>query len=274
MGRLEGKVALITGAARGQGRSHAVRLAEEGADIVALDICRQVGSTPYEGATPQDLEQTVRLVEALGRRVISAEVDVRDYDQLSASISEAAAALGGLDVVVANAGIASYGAVGSALSETSWQEMIDVNLTGVWHTTKASEPHLRDSGSIVIISSTAGLRGTRGLAHYAAAKHGVVGLMRVLAHELGGRGIRVNTVHPTQVPTDMIMNEACYATFCPGLPNPGVDDFAAVSQSLMLLPTPWVEARDVSNAVLFLASDESRFVTALTMTVDAGLLAK
>jgi SDR family mycofactocin-dependent oxidoreductase len=185
-GRVEGKVAFITGAARGQGRSHAVRLAEEGADIIAVDICAQIGSVPYEMATPADLAETVREVEALDRRIVAAEADVRDYAALKAALDDGVAQLGGLDIVSANAGIASF-APAADLEEATWQDMIDVNLTGVWHAAKAAIPHLiagGRGGSIVLTSSTAGLVALPNMAHYVAAKHGVVGLMRTLALEL------------------------------------------------------------------------------------------
>ena len=198
-GRVEGKVAFVTGAARGQGRSHAIRLAEEGADIIAVDIAGQVDSVPYAMATPADLAETVKEVEALDRRIVATQADVRDYGALKAALDDGVAQLGRLDIVAANAGIFSFGRA-DELEEQSWQDMIDVNLTGVWHAAKAAIPHLKAGGrggSIVLTSSTAGLMPFENMAHYTSAKHGVVGLMRVLAVELAPDFIRANSVHPT-----------------------------------------------------------------------------
>jgi SDR family mycofactocin-dependent oxidoreductase len=276
-GRVEGKVAFITGAARGQGRSHAIRLAEEGADIIAVDLCGQVGSVPYGMSTPQDLADTVKEVESLDRRIVATQADVRDYGAVKAALDEGVAQLGRLDIVSANAGIFSFGTLAD-LDDTTWQDMIDVNLTGVWHTAKAAIPHLRAAGggSVILTSSTAGLQALPNTGHYNSAKHGVVGLMRTLALELAADMIRVNSVHPTAVDTDMIQNSATYALFAPDLPESGrtKDVLAPRFQTLNVLPIPWVEARDISNAVLWLASDESRYVTGVTLPIDAGLLLK
>jgi len=275
-GRVEGKVAFITGAARGQGRSHAVRLAQEGADIIAVDLCDQVDSVPYQMATPEDLAQTVKEVEALDRRIVATRADVRDYAGLKKALDEGVAQLGRLDIVSANAGIVSYGRA-DELPEQSWQDVIDTNLTGVWHAAKAAIPHLRAGGrggSIILTSSTAGLKGYQNLAHYVAAKHGVVGLMRTLALELAPDMIRVNSVHPTSVNTDMIQNDATYRLFRPDLENPGRQDMAEAGIVMNVLPIPWVEPVDISNAVLFLASDEARYITGVTLPVDAGFLDK
>ncbi|MGP2440788.1 mycofactocin-coupled SDR family oxidoreductase [Streptomyces sp. JW3] len=276
-GRVEGKVAFITGAARGQGRSHAVRLAEEGADIIAVDVCRQLDGVRFPMSTPEDLEETVAQVRKTGRRIVAAQVDVRDHDGLKEAVDDGVAQLGRLDIVCANAGLGSDGAPLDVMSEKTWRDMIDVNLTGVWLTAKVAIPHLvagGRGGSIILTSSVGGLRGHANIGHYIAAKHGVVGLMRTLAWEMGEHGIRVNSVHPTQVNTPMVMHEGTYRLFRPDLENPTADDFAAVSQGMHLLPTPWVEAVDISNAVLYLASDEGRYVTGTTMTVDAGAMLK
>jgi SDR family mycofactocin-dependent oxidoreductase len=276
MGRVEGKVALVTGAGRGQGRSHAVRLAEEGASVIAFDICAPVASVSYAMASRADLDETCEQVRAAGGRAHAAEVDVRDYDLLARELEAGIAALGGLDIVVANAGIASY-APGHEITEAAWQEMIDINLTGTWHTVKAAVPHLVSAGrggSIVLTSSAAGLQGTPNLAHYVAAKHGVTGLTRTFANELAPHWIRVNSVNPTQVDTPMIMNDEIFRMFRPDLESPGRDDIVDVSIATNALPVPWVEARDVSNAVLFLASDEARYITGVALPVDAGILAK
>ncbi|HEY1968529.1 MAG TPA: mycofactocin-coupled SDR family oxidoreductase [Pseudonocardia sp.] len=275
MGRVEGKVALVTGAARGQGRSHAVRLAEEGADIVALDICANLPSTPFPGANPDDLATTGKLVEELDRRVLTRQADVRDTDALRAVVDEAIAEFGHIDIVCANAGIVSY-APAWQLTDEVWQEMLDVNLTGVFKTTRAVIPQMIEQGtggSIVITSSTAGLAGIRNLAHYAAAKHGVVGLMKVLAVELAPHHIRVNTVHPTSVDTPMIDNAAARGLFLPHLDHPTKDDVKPLMQAMNALPIPWVDAVDISNAVLFLASDEARYITGTQLPVEAGATA-
>ncbi len=275
MGRVEGKVAFVTGAARGQGRSHAIRLAEEGADIIAVDICAQIDSVGYPMATPDDLAQTVKEVEALDRRIVATQADVRDYTALKTAVDDGVAQLGRLDIVAANAGIASFEPTDS-MDEQMWQDMIDVNLTGVWHTVKAAIPHLRAAGggSIILTSSTAGIKGMGNLAHYVAAKHGVVGLMRTLANELAPDMIRVNSVHPTSVSTDMIHNSVTYELFAPDLDHPTRDQIGERFQAMNALPIPWVEPRDISNAVLFLASDETRYITGVTLPVDAGSLAK
>lgn len=276
MGRVEGKVALVTGAGRGQGRSHAVRLAEEGASVIAFDICAPVASVSYDMATRDDLAETCELVRAAGGSTYSAEVDVRDFDLLARELALGIDVLGGLDIVVANAGIASY-APGHEITEAAWQEMIDINLTGTWHTVKAAVPHLVAAGrggSIVLTSSAAGLQGTPNLAHYVAAKHGVTGLTRTFANELAPHWIRVNSVNPTQVDTPMIMNDEIFRMFRPDLESPGRDDIVDVSIATNALPVPWVEPRDVSNAVLFLASDEARYITGVALPVDAGILAK
>ena len=275
MGRVEGKVAFITGAARGQGRSHAIRLAEEGADIIAVDICRQIDTVQYSMATPDDLSETAKQVEALDRRIVASEADVRDYDAVKAAVDDGVAQLGRLDIVAANAGIAGFGTA-DQLSEQEWRDIIDTNLTGVWHTCKAAIPHMRSNGggSIIITSSTAGLKGMANLAHYASAKHGLVGLMRTLALELAPEMIRVNSVHPTSVDTDMIHNKTTYELFAPDIENPTREQIGERFAALNALPIEWVDARDISNAVLWLASDEARYVTGVTLPVDAGSITK
>jgi SDR family mycofactocin-dependent oxidoreductase len=277
-GRVEGKVAFVTGAARGQGRSHAIRLAEEGADIIAVDLAAQIDTVPYAMATPDDLAQTVKEVEALDRRIVATQADVRDYGAVKAALDDGVAQLGRLDIVAANAGIFSFGKA-DVLEEQTWQDMIDVNLTGVWHAVKAAIPHLKaggQGGSIVLTSSTAGLMPFENMAHYTSAKHGVVGLMRVLAVELAPDFIRANSVHPTSVNTDMIQNSATYELFAPDLtPEQRTKEVLGERfQTLNALPIRWVEPRDISNAVLFLASDEARYITGITLPVDAGSLLK
>ncbi|GAA2566397.1 mycofactocin-coupled SDR family oxidoreductase [Pseudonocardia hydrocarbonoxydans] len=267
-GRLTGKVAFVSGAARGQGRSHALRLAQEGADVIAFDVCRQLASVPYPMATPDDLKETVRQVEELDRRIVAREADVRDSDALAALVAEGVGEFGRLDVVCANAGIATFAENAWSITDESWDEMIAVNLTGVWRTVKAAVPAMIDAGnggSIVITSSTAGVKGMAGIGHYSAAKHGVVGLMRTLANELAPHSIRVNTVHPTGVNTPMVVNDFM-AEFLAG------SDMSANMQNA--LPVEMVEAVDISNAVVWLSSDEARYVTGVSLPVDAGFLQK
>jgi SDR family mycofactocin-dependent oxidoreductase len=271
-GRVEGKVALITGAARGQGRSHAVRLAEEGADIIALDVCEDIETSVIPLASDDDLAETAKLVEDLDRRIMTRKADVRDLAGLESVVQEGVSEFGRLDIVSANAGIAGFGPA-HELTEQQWEEMLAVNITGVWKTCRAVVPAMIEAGnggSIILTSSTAGLVGLANTAHYTAAKHGVVGLMRTLANELAPHMIRVNSVHPTTVATDMIHNEAVYDLFRPDLEHPTLDDAKDAFLTLNMLPIPWVEARDISNAVLWLASDEARYVTGVTLPIDAG----
>ena len=273
-GRVEGKVAFVTGAARGQGRSHAVRLAQEGADIIALDICGPIRDNALiEPATPEDMAETVEAVKGLNRRIVTVQADVRDFDAVKSAVDEGVAQLGRLDIVVANAGIGTGGTPLHQTDEFDWQEMQDINLSGVWKTVKAAVPHLIEGGnggSIILTSSVGGLKAYPNTGPYIAAKHGVVGLMRSFAVELGEHFIRVNTVHPTNVNTPMFMNEGAMKMFRPDLENPGPDDLKAAAQFMHVLPIGWVEPEDINNAVLFLSSDESRYVTGLTLTVDAG----
>ena len=276
-GRVEGKVAFVTGAARGQGRSHAVRLAQEGADIIAIDICKPIREgvldTAIPASTPEDLAETADLVKGHNRRIVTAEVDVRDYDALKAAVDSGVEQLGRLDIIVANAGIGNGGDTLDQTSQEDWDEMIDINLSGVWKSVKAGVPHIlagERGGSIILTSSVGGLKAYPHPGHYVAAKHGVVGLMRAFAVELGQKMIRVNSVHPTHVKTPMLHNEGTFKMFRPDLENPGPDDMAPICQLFHTLPIPWVEPVDVSNAVLFLASDEARYVTGVTLPVDAG----
>ena len=277
-GRVAGKVAFITGAARGQGRSHAVRLAQEGADIIAVDICGPVSNnTRIPPSTPDDLAETADLVKALDRRIVTAEVDVRDFAALQAAVDSGVEQLGRLDIIVANAGIGNGGRTLDKTSEDDWQEMIDVNLSGVWKSVKAGVPHVLSGnrgGSIILTSSVGGLKAYPHTGQYCAAKHGVVGLMHTFAVELGPHFIRVNSIHPTNVNTPLFMNDATMKLFRPDLKNPGPDDLAVAAKFMHVLPIGWVEPVDISNAVLFLASDESRYVTGVTLTVDAGSMLK
>jgi SDR family mycofactocin-dependent oxidoreductase len=263
-GRVEGKVAFITGAARGQGRSHAIRLAEEGADIIAVDICHDYPTVGYALATEADLAETVKAVEALDRRIVASQADVRDVTALKAAVDNGVAQLGRLDVVCANAGICTVQSW-DEVTPAVWQDTLDTNLTGVWNTMVAAAPHLiaAGGGSIICTSSTAGIKGLPFLAPYVAAKHGVVGIARTMANELARYQIRVNTVHPTGVDTPMVAGLG-------GL-DPLIERDANLGPIFMnTLPVETVDARDISNAVLFLASDEARYVTGLEFTVDAG----
>jgi (+)-trans-carveol dehydrogenase len=272
-GRLDGKVAFITGAARGQGRAHAVRMAEEGADIIAVDICRQIDSVRIPLSSPEDLAETADLVKGLNRQIYTAEVDVRDFDALKKAVDAGVEQFGRLDIIVANAGIGNGGETLDKTSETDWDDMIAVNLSGVWKTVKAGLPHIQAGGrggSIILTSSVGGLKAYPHTGHYIAAKHGVVGLMRTFAVELGTQNIRVNSVHPTNVNTPLFMNEPTMKLFRPDLENPGPDDMKVVGQLMHTLPIGWVEPEDIANAVLFLASDESRFITGVTLPIDGG----
>ena len=273
-GRVEGKVAFITGAARGQGRAHAVRLAQEGADIIAVDICKKIDTVDLIAAsTPEDLAETADLVKGHNRRIYTAEVDVRDYDALKAAVDTGVEQLGKLDIIVANAGIGNGGQTLDKTSERDWTAMIDINLGGVWKTVKAGVPHILaggNGGSIILTSSVGGLKAYPHTGHYVAAKHGVVGLMRTFAVELGAQNIRVNSVHPTNVNTPLFMNDGTMRLFRPDLENPGPEDMKVVGQLMHTLPIGWVEPEDIANAVLFLASDEARYVTGVTLPVDGG----
>jgi SDR family mycofactocin-dependent oxidoreductase len=271
MGRLDGKVAFITGAARGQGRSHAIRLAEEGADIIAVDAMAEMETIGYRMADESDREQTVKAVESLDRRILFERADVRELGRLSDVAAAGFAEFGRIDVVCANAGVCSTGPA-LEMGEDVWSAMIDINLTSVWRTVRAVAPYLVQGGrggSIVLTSSLAGLVGMPNLAHYTAAKHGLVGLMRALAVELAPAGIRVNTVHPTNVDSDMLHNPVMREVMT-GDPNADREATVPVLSAMHALQTPWVEPRDVSNAIVWLASDEARFVTGTTQVIDAG----
>ncbi|SHN14749.1 mycofactocin-coupled SDR family oxidoreductase [Cryptosporangium aurantiacum] len=264
MARIENKVVLITGAARGMGRSHALRLAEEGADLILVDVCAPIDGIDYPLSTEADLEDTTKAVAALGRRVVARIADVRDVDTLTALVADAVGELGGLDAAVANAGVITAGTWDQTTAE-DWRTVVDVNLIGIWNTCAAAIPHLiaRGGGSLVNVSSAAGLKGSPLHTPYTAAKHGVVGLSLALANELAVHQIRVNTVHPTGVATGMVP---------PGLFELLVEqraDLGPIFQNA--LPVQVVEAVDISNAVLYLVSDESRYVTGTQLKVDAGV---
>ncbi|GAA4804589.1 mycofactocin-coupled SDR family oxidoreductase [Actinomycetospora chlora] len=275
-GRMTGKIALVSGAARGQGRNHAVRLAEEGADIIAFDVAGPVPAQGAPAASPEDLAETVALVEKLDRRIVAGEADVRDADAVATLVDRGVAELGGLDVVVANAGIQGNPGPAASTSPADWAAVIDTNLSGVFHTVRPAIPHLvaRGGGSVVITSSSIGLKSVPNLAPYGAAKAGLTGLMRTLALELAEHSIRVNTVNPTTVATPMLLNPVNFRLFRPDLEDPTEEDVRPVYRTLNALPIPYVEADDISNAVLYLASDEGRYVTGVALPVDAGYAVK
>jgi SDR family mycofactocin-dependent oxidoreductase len=265
MGLLDGKVAFITGAARAQGRSHAVRLAAEGADIIAIDICAEAAPVGYATATVDDLEETARLVEKEGAGVIARVADVRDQAALDAAVAAGVQAFGGLDVVVANAGISSWDRFWE-MSDDKWQAMLDINLTGVWRTFKAAAPAMiaqGRGGSMIAIASVAGIKSLPGQAHYSAAKHGVVGLTKTAAIELGEYGIRVNSIHPWGVQSPMVDDPNVAAVL-------GVHpDYMKSFGSILPSPMP-AEPSDISDAVVYLASNMSRCVTGIQLPVDMG----
>ncbi len=274
-GKLEGKVALVTGAARGQGRSHAVRLARDGADIIALDLAAGVDSvTPfYPPATEDDLAETVHQVEALDRRIVATKADVRDVDQVQRAVDDGVTQLGTLNIVVANAGIFTFGTETHKVEEQAWADLMDINITGVWHTYKAAAEHLiaaGPGGSVILISSLAGFKGLANVAAYTTTKHGLVGLMKVLANELGPHQIRVNTIHPNAIDTPMVKNERTYRLFRPDLDHPTLADAEPAFASLNPFGIGFIPAEHVSNAVAWLASDESYYVSGGQIPVDAG----
>lgn len=276
-GRLAGKVAFITGAARGQGRSHAVRMAEEGADIIAVDICGPISSVRYEMPDLEDLKTTARLVEDLDRRIVYRTADVRSQAELTDAVAAGVAELGRLDIVIANAGIVTTGSA-AELTEHVWDEMIDITLSGVWRTAKAAIPAMIDAqngGSIGITGSLAGLKGFPDMAHYVSAKHALVGLSRTLAMELAPYRIRVNSVHPTNVDTPMIQYQEFYDWVVGGDDPATMDQFREIFGSMQLLPDlPWVDPVDISNAFVWLASDEARYVTGIALPIDGGAATK
>jgi SDR family mycofactocin-dependent oxidoreductase len=276
VGRLEGRIAFITGIGRGQGRSHAVRLAAEGAHIAGIDCVRNISSVPYDMATPDDLVETERLIKETGRQAVLIQGDVRRQSDLDGAVGEALEAFGHLDMVCANAGVSSF-APFLELSEEQWSDVIDVNLSGVWRTLKAVAPAMiagGRGGSIVITSSIAAFKGMPTSPHYSASKAGLVGLMHSAANALAPHDIRVNTVHPTGVATPMVHNPFAYRRACPDIDDPTVEDLRDAFLGRHALSVPWIESEDVSNAVAWLVSDESRFVTGTTLVVDAGALNK
>jgi (+)-trans-carveol dehydrogenase len=275
MGKLEARVALISGGARGQGRSHALTLAKEGADIIVFDICKQISSVEIAMARKSDLEETADMVRKTGRKVVAMEGDVRDTASLRDVVDAGLKQLGKIDIVVANAGILSFGPT-EALPDDVWDDMIAVNLTGVYKTVRAALPSMierKKGGSIVLTSSTAALRPYANHIHYVAAKHGVTGIMRALAHEMAKHQIRVNCVAPAACHTDFIINPTVFQLFT-GNGNISEEDAIPAFKTLNLMDEPWIYPQDVSNAIAWLVSDEARFVTGITLPVDLGLTNK
>ncbi|KUI11260.1 3-ketoacyl-ACP reductase [Mycobacterium sp. GA-1285] len=276
MGRVQGKVAFVTGAARGQGRSHALRLAEEGADIIAVDLCENIDTIGYPMATPEDLEETAAFIEKTGQRVVTAKADVREASQLKAALEDGIAQLGGLDIVVAQAGVA--GMKGQPPLQ-AWIDVINTNLIGTINAIQVSLLHLKEGASIIATGSTAALMDTHqkndpgndpgGMA-YVHSKRALSAYVHDLATELAPRGIRANVVHPTNCNTNMLQSEPMYRSFRPDLEKPELKDAEPVFYVQQAMKVPWVEPVDISNAVLWLASDEARFVTGAQLRVDAG----
>jgi SDR family mycofactocin-dependent oxidoreductase len=276
VGRVQGKVAFVTGAARGQGRSHAVRLAEEGADVIAVDLCEDISTIGYPMATPEDLEETAALIEKTGRRAVTAKADVRDANQLKTALEDGIAQLGGLDIVVAQAGVA--GMKGEPQLQ-AWIDVINTNLIGTINAIQVSLMHLKDGASIIATGSTAALMDTHnkpnpgndpgGMA-YVHSKRALSAYVHDLATELAPRGIRANVVHPTNCNTNMLQSEPMYRSFRPDLDKPELKDAEPVFYVQQAMKVPWVEPEDISNAVLWLASDEARFVTGAQLRIDAG----
>ncbi len=276
MGRVEGKVAFVTGAARGQGRSHAVHLAEEGADIIAVDICQDIASNEYPLARPEDLDETARLVEKYNRRIVPIQADVRDRKELAAALADGIAQLGGLDIVVANAGICP---LGEHTTPEAFVDAVDVDLIGVLNAVHVALPHLSEGASIIVTGSVAGLlsspssgSGPQGLggAGYSMAKRVLVEYSTTLARRLAPRMIRVNAIHPTNCNTDMLQSLPMYRAFRPDLPEPSAEEALEGFKAMQAMPIPWVEPSDISYAVVYFASDESRYVTGMQFRVDGG----
>jgi (+)-trans-carveol dehydrogenase len=276
MGQLDGQVAFITGVARGQGRSHALTLAREGADIIGLDLCAKPSTTAYAGATHEDLQETIRLVKETGRQIVAEVADTRDYEQVEAVFKRGIEQFGRVDIVLPNAGICS-GAKTWEITPDAWREMLEINLNGVFHTVKAAIPTMIAAGrggSIVFTGSTEAIKGAENISSYAASKHGVTGLMTSLARELGQYNIRVNSVNPTCVDTHMINNDFVYGLFRPDLDKPTREDVIDTFAGTHILPVPWIQPQDVSNAILYLVTEPGRYITATPLVIDAGFIVK
>lgn len=271
MSKFDGKVVMITGGARGQGRSHAVKFAEEGADVAICDIASQLDSVHYPMGSKEDLAETARLVEGVGRRCLPVQADIRDATQVEAFAEQVRAEFGRIDFLLANAAITTFGTVADMPDQT-WQEMIDTNLTGTFHSIRAVLPTMiaQGSGRIVATASMGAKKGMPNLGHYVATKWGVIGLVKTVALEVGVHGITANVVCPGSVSTPMVHNRETYELFLPGKANPTTEDVAPAFAAMNALPVPWVESIDISNAMVFLCSDEARYITGETISVAAG----
>ncbi|MFZ9158512.1 MAG: mycofactocin-coupled SDR family oxidoreductase [Ilumatobacteraceae bacterium] len=271
MGAVEGRVALVTGAARGQGRAHAIALAAEGADVVVTDLCADIATVPYPLGTEAELAETVALVEATGRRCLAMTADVRDSDAMGLVVDAALDAFGTIDICVANAGVTGYGRF-HELDDQTWNDMIDVDLTGTFKTIRAVVPTMleRRYGRIIATSSMAGRMGNANLAHYVAAKWGVIGMVKSLAMEVANKGITVNAVAPAAVDTPMLHNEAMYRLFCPDMDGPTREDVTPRYQAMNRLGVAWMDPSEVSRAVLFVAADAAGAMTGQVIEVSLG----
>jgi len=278
MGKFEGKVAFITGGARGQGRAHAAKLSAEGADIVTIDILDDIPTVRNQGARQEDLDETVNLVEKQGRRVVAHKGDVRDLVAVQAAVDKGLDAFGRIDVIIAQAGVMAVPRFMWEFSEEEWHATIDINLNGVWNTVKAAVPVMIEAdrgGSIVMTSSVAGVKGYPTYGNYVAAKHGVLGIMKTLAQELGPKNIRVNAILPSTVNTPMVQYQEFWRALRPELDDPTIDDARVwFDQSVLLPGAGLVESEDIANAAAFLCSDDARFVTGMDFRVDAGFFIK
>jgi len=274
MTRLSDKVALISGVARGQGRAHALRLVSEGVAIIGFDGLCTYDTVPYKQATLEDLDETVRLVEQAGGRIVAGRADVRNREEIHKVVAEGLAEFGGIDIVVANAGIGINSRPFWEISQEEWDDVIGVCLTGVWHTVSAAAPAMIEAGkggSVIITSSAAAIKAASQLSPYIAAKTGVIGMMRSMANDLAPHRIRINCVAPTAVPTDFVLNERLYQIFCPDKENPTLEDAKVILRRFHPLGEPWIETQDISAAVAYLASDEARFISGIVLPVDLGL---
>jgi (+)-trans-carveol dehydrogenase len=274
MDRLHNKVALISGVARGQGRSHALRLASEGASIIGFDGMCTYDTVPYKQATQEDLDQTAKLVTEAGGRIITGRADVRNREEIKSIIDKGLAEFGAIDVVVANAGIGVNSVLFWEVSQQEWDDVIGVNQTGVWHTVSAAVPSMIEAGnggSVIITSSAAAIKSASRLAPYIAAKTAVIGMMRSMAHDLAPHKIRINCIAPTAVPTDFVLNDRLFQIFCPDKEDPTIDDVREIMRGHHPLGEPWIQTADVSSAVAYLASDEARYISGIVLPIDLGL---
>lgn len=274
MGKLDGRVALVTGGARGQGRSHCVALAREGADIIFCDLAEQIAAVPYPMGNEEDLKETVRLVEVLGRRCVAVKADVRSTSQMQALAERAISEFGKIDILVANAGVSSFSTL-AEMTEEQWDTVVDTDLKGTFNSIRAVVPHMlnQNYGRVIAISSMSGRIGQLHLGHYVAAKWGVIGLIKTLALEVAQNGITANCVLPCTVNTPMAHNDTVYRLFRPDLENPTKEDVMEAFKTLQPMPIPYVEPEDISAAVLFLVSDEARYISGAALPVSAGWIA-